>query len=154
MAAYNELQQDMTDDDAQLLVFPTPPGTETFTPTIPTRPPPRPATSPPSHTIAPEYDVNTLPDDFLRVTQPIPATSDAATHRPARVPAVAHNPPSRGDHSRAGGGLLFVTLTGAKLAKNYGFARMDPFVRMAIGAEQVVSKVCENGMCLVISLIA
>lgn len=147
MAAYNEVPTEMTDDDAQLLVFPTPPATEPqHMPSVPSRPPPRPATSPPAHTTQlPEYDVNTLPEDFLRVSQPIPVNTGTITHRPTGMLGVPQNTPSSRDESSVGGGLLFITLTQAKLAKNYGLTRMDPFVRMAIGGEQVISQVCENG---------
>lgn len=44
-----------------------------------------------------------------------------------------------------GGGLLTVELVQARLAKNYGFMRMDPYVRLSVGIDHLDSAVCPNG---------
>lgn len=78
-----------------------------------------------------------LPNDFLRLTIPVPITM------PARIPGHA-----AGDQLY---GQVIVQLRQAKLAKNYGLARMDPFVRFRLGRFERHSSVCGNGTLLVLS---
>eukprot|EP00730_Choanoeca_flexa_P004593 TRINITY_DN11742_c0_g2_i2.p2 TRINITY_DN11742_c0_g2~~TRINITY_DN11742_c0_g2_i2.p2 ORF type:complete len:298 (+),score=46.73 TRINITY_DN11742_c0_g2_i2:1288-2181(+) len=73
-----------------------------------------------------------LPDDFLRimVEVPVPATEGVP-------PSLLSNGPTQG--------MLQVTIIEARLAKNYGMMKMDPFVRIITGNFCKRTAICQKG---------
>ncbi|XP_057312600.1 toll-interacting protein B-like [Hydractinia symbiolongicarpus] len=74
-----------------------------------------------------------LPDDFLRI--------QGGGASPAMMPA---NPVMFGGHQQLGG-ILSITIVQARLAKNYGVTRMDPYCRVRIGMQVFETPTAYNG---------
>lgn len=71
--------------------------------------------------------VGELPDDFLRIGPTAYAVnSNLQANQPAVMPPYGFGQPS-------GIGTLIITVGQAELVKNYGVAKMDPYVRLRIG---------------------
>lgn len=101
-----------------------------------------------------------LPEDFLRITpsdqqQQIAADEQAAM---ALQQQIARPVTDVGGAYAAGGvmqgaavfpanmrGRLDITIVEAKLVKNYGVTRMDPYVRLRVGHHVYETKTCYNG---------
>jgi hypothetical protein len=73
-----------------------------------------------------------LPDDFLRLTERVPVPRHPQGH-----------PQQHAQHVRQG--ILRITVVQAKLAKNYGLMRMDPFCRFISGPFHKTSSVSIKG---------
>ncbi|ETN63579.1 toll interacting protein [Anopheles darlingi] len=84
-----------------------------------------------------------LPDEFLRVTtaQDIQEVTDRQaalalqSHHNSCAPYMAPNIVGR----------LSITIAQAKLVKNYGITRMDPYVRLRVGHFVYETQTCANG---------
>ena len=94
-----------------------------------------------------------LTDDFLRVTPPAPQpTSQAQTVSappPQQFVALAPSqlPPTYGHQyaaQAAGIGVLDITVNQARLTKNYGITRMDPFCRVRVGHSVMETPTASN----------
>lgn len=88
-----------------------------------------------------------LPDDFLRIKPSAEQAQIAADHQAAlslqrqlqaRQPMVSTMPMNII-------GRLDLTIIEAKLVKNYGVARMDPYVRLRVGHQVYETKTAING---------
>lgn len=80
-----------------------------------------------------------LPDDFLTlmVKTEVPFDSPAEYNRNSARGNAQNNFPESG--------VLTVYLDEARLARNYGFGSMDPYVRLSVGSNRGCSQVCVNG---------
>lgn len=66
--------------------------------------------------------VGTLPGDFLRIGVPSAQTQETIDYRKSSNSASSNI-----------AGRLHITVVGAKLVRNYGMTRMDPYVRLRVG---------------------
>lgn len=78
--------------------------------------------------------MGSLPSDFLRVSSPAGNVQQEAADRQAALAIHQQQLAAMGgvQHTHQMG-RLNITIAQAKLAKNYGLARMDPYVRLRIG---------------------
>jgi len=94
-----------------------------------------------------------LPDDFLRITlssqqQQFAADEQAAIalHQQQFVrPPAAYMPVTGAVLPHNMRGRLDITVVEAKLTKNYGVTRMDPYVRLRVGHHIYETKTSYNG---------
>lgn len=77
-----------------------------------------------------------LPDDFLTLMVKTEVPFDSLPNATQNGLEHAAFPES---------GVITVFLQQAKLAKNYGIGRMDPYVRLSVGPNKQCSRVCING---------
>lgn len=79
-----------------------------------------------------------LPDDFLRLTERVPVPRHPTSHGldPAFGTHAMHQPRQ---------GIIRMNVLQAKLAKNYGFVKMDPFCRFISGPFHKATSVCVKG---------
>ena len=81
-----------------------------------------------------------LPDDFLRLDVSYPADTQGGRLVPVTyTPQTVYRPPS--NHV----GKLKVTVSQGKLARNYGFTRMDPYCRIRVGHSVYETPTDTNG---------
>jgi len=78
--------------------------------------------------------LGSLPSDFLRVSSPAGNVQQEAADQQAALAIHQQQLAAMGgvQHTHQMG-RLNITIAQAKLAKNYGLARMDPYVRLRIG---------------------
>ncbi|XP_048579129.1 toll-interacting protein B isoform X2 [Nematostella vectensis] len=77
-----------------------------------------------------------LPDDFLRLSAP--------AQGPGGAP-VMYMPPGFMPMQQVPVGRLSITVVQAKLAKNYGITRMDPYCRITVGNQVFETPTAHNG---------
>lgn len=95
--------------------------------------------------------VGDLPEDFLRITPTEPQQQIAADEQAAL--ALHQQQLAARTYVTAAGamvpanirGRLDITIVEARLVKNYGMARMDPYVRLRVGHHIYETKTSYNG---------
>ena len=91
-----------------------------------------------------------LPDDFLRVqtsAPPRPAgpTQSVAVPAPQQVVSLPPQVPGYAAGYSPNVGVLEITVNQARLTKNYGLTRMDPFCRVRVGHSVMETPTASNG---------
>ncbi|RWS15584.1 toll-interacting protein B-like protein [Dinothrombium tinctorium] len=94
-----------------------------------------------------EVMIGALPDDFLRIdSQSIDEANQIANDEQTALALQQQYfgaiPNNLANNIR---GRLDVTVTEAKLTKNYGVTRMDPYLRLRVGHHIYETKTCYNG---------
>lgn len=95
-----------------------------------------------------------LPEDFLRLE---PSIEEQQAEADEQAAIALQNQQQRHFHRASGAatgfqplppnirGRLDLTIVEAKLVKNYGVARMDPYVRLRVGHHVYETRTCYNG---------
>jgi toll-interacting protein len=91
-----------------------------------------------------------LPEDFLRLGPSSNTTTVLAT--PGAGGMVAYSSENRNGtvsqtvaYAGPSSGVLSVTVAQARLAKNYGLTRMDPYCRIRVGHHVYETQTAQNG---------
>jgi len=88
--------------------------------------------------------IGSLPNDFLRITNTSLEQQISADHETAY--ALQHQYLNYNNFANSDIiGRLIITVAEAKLVKNYGVTRMDPYVRLRLGNQIYETKTCYNG---------
>ncbi|XP_068711265.1 toll-interacting protein B-like [Montipora foliosa] len=100
-----------------------------------------------SGTRAPRANVMTgdLPEDFLRISPGMNQASPVGQMIPGQPVAYFQPTAFMQPYQQAASGRLSITVQQAKLAKNYGVTRMDPYCRIRVGNHVFESPTAYNG---------